>query len=72
MEDDLEQSLDAESEFVPIPSMGQSLIATSEKVYFQNASTINRQELEAALKTKDKKTDVKDVRVEEESQNEFL
>jgi hypothetical protein len=34
--------------------MGQSLVATSEKVYFQNASSINLQELQEAMKFKKK------------------
>ena len=45
-EDDFEQSLDARSDFIPFGQpMDQSLVATSEKVYFENASTINREEL---------------------------
>lgn len=42
--DDLDQSLDGESEWVYFkkqPMMEESLVATSEKVYFNNPSSIN-------------------------------
>ena len=68
-DEDFEQSLDANSEFIPLGQpMGESLIATSEKIYFENASTINKQELE-----KDKKhLPAVAEHQEEESANQFL
>ena len=53
MQHDIEESLDAHSEWVYLKNcsgnksqMQQSLVTTSEKVYFENASAINREELE--------------------------
>jgi hypothetical protein len=47
--DDLDQSLDGESEWVYFkkqPTMEESLVATSEKVYFNNATSLNKADLE--------------------------
>ena len=51
MDPDFEQSLDAHSEFVSLDSpldnpLGESLVATSEKIFFANASVVNREEFE--------------------------
>ena len=74
MSKDLEQSLDAHSEWVYLKSnskvgMEESLVATSEKVFFENASSINRQEFQKDKQIMEAQSPLEPV---EESQNEFM